>query len=45
MKASYCVNWDSSEYVSSRDNLIAECVQAANFGEGIERANDKNRHV
>ena len=38
MKPSYCVNWNSSEYMSSCDNLIAECVQAANLGEGIEKA-------
>ena len=39
VKPSYCVNWNSSEYImSSCDNLIGECVQAANLGEGIEKA-------
>ena len=36
VKPSYCVNWNSSEYIMpSCDNLIAECVQATNLGEGI----------
>ena len=39
VKPSYCVNWNSSEYImSSCDNLIAEYVQTANLGEGIEKA-------
>ena len=39
VKPSYCVNWNSSEYImSSCDNLIGECVQAANLGEGIKKA-------
>ena len=39
VKRSYFVNWDSSEYImSSCDKLIAECLQAANLGEGIKEA-------
>ena len=39
VKPSYCVNWNSSEYImSSCDSLIAEYVQAANLGKGIEKA-------
>ena len=39
VKPSYCVNWNSSEYIMfSCNNLIAGCVQAANLGEGIEKA-------
>ena len=39
VKPSYCVNWNSSEYImSSCDSLIAEYVQAANLGKWIEKA-------
>ena len=38
VKPSYCVNWNSSEYImSSYDNLI-ECMQAANLEEGTKNA-------
>ena len=37
VKPSYYTNWNSSEFVmSSCDDLIGECVNATNLGEGIE---------
>ena len=37
VKSTYYSNWNSSK-MSSCDNLIDECVNAANLGEGIEKA-------